>query len=129
MSKLLDVLIPSTDQISKLYQISKDKGDSMILFYCSATKSMKFIHSIIDIGRMTWFTESLLVALDAFQNKMAKPLLIDQSSILEVIEIDTPITNRLTVITNQEDLSTTEVPENNLQKFKTLPFIMVPPFL
>jgi hypothetical protein len=129
MNKLLDVSIPSDDQISKLDQISKDKGDSMILFYCSATKSMKLIHSIVDIGRTTWFRDPLLVALDGFKNKTATPLLIDQSSILEVIEIDTPITNRLTVITNKDDLPTTKVPENNPQKFKTLPFIMVPPFL
>jgi hypothetical protein len=74
-------------------------------------------------------TDPSLVALDGFQNKTASPLLIYLSSILEEIEIDTPITNRLTVITNKEDLSTTEVPENNPQKFKTLPFIMVPPFL
>jgi hypothetical protein len=113
---------PSNDRNSKLIEISKDKGDAILLFYCSATKSMKIIHSIEDIGGTTLFPGNLVVALDGFKRNKATPVLIDTNSILTEVEIDAPTFTRIGVITDKESLTALEAPTNNPQKIQNITF-------
>jgi hypothetical protein len=90
---------------------------------------MKMIHSIENIGGTTLFPGHLVVALDGFKRTKATPVLINTTSILAEIEINALTFTRIGVISDKESLTNLEAPTNNPQKFKSLPFIMLPPFL
>ena len=126
---IIDVASSSKTKDPLISSLSKDKGDSIMLFFCSATKSLKVIHSIMNIGNTSWFTENLVVALDGFNRDRASPVLLDIDSLLVEKEIEVPCLTRLTAITLIEEFEATISATRNPAKFKTYPFILVPPFL
>ena len=125
---ILDRTTSSSDRDSVISSLSKDKGDSILLFYCSATKSLKSIHSVMDVGNTTWFPDNLLVALDGFSRPSATPVLLDIDSMLVESELEIPTVNRLVAVKMGEDFKNLDV-SRSAGKFKSLPFIVVPPFL
>ena len=123
----LDASTPSRDRDLKIEQLSKDHGHSIMLYYSSITSSIHFLHSLTNLGGTTWNPEPILVALDGFSTGKAYPVLIDIESIFKDISVFAPTFTRLSVITDKESLITTTAPENNPQKFKHLPFLLLPP--
>lgn len=127
IDRFLEASTPSRDRDLKIDQISKDQGHSIMLYFSTATNSIHFLHSISNLGGTTWDPSPTLVALDGFSSKTAYPVLLDVDSLFQDVSTFAPTSTRLSVITNKEDLKTTEAPDKNPQKFKHLPFIMLPP--
>ena len=52
--KIVDISKPNIPayRTNVLIDIAQDRGDSILLFYCTATKTIKCLHSIDDIGCM-----------------------------------------------------------------------------
>jgi hypothetical protein len=121
--------LPSPNRFETIHQLTKDKGNSIILYFCSSTKSIRFLHNISNIGSTTWNPDHILVALDSSSTNKASPVFIDIESIYNDISIEAPTFTRLSTISDTASLITAEAPQNNPQKFKHLPFILLPPFL
>ena len=124
----LEFSIPSADQNAKLQNITNDKGDSILLYYSRPTKKIQLFHNLSNIGSTTWNPDPVIVALDGQKDK-AIPVLLDNTSLTSEVEIDAPIVSKLTTLAPNEKVSDLEPPTNNPQKFKSLPFIMLPPFI
>ena len=126
---LLSISDTRDDKNETISMLSKDKGDLILLFYCSVTKSMKLIHwCIVDIANTTWFPNPLVVALDGFQHEVAVPVLIDTDSLCVKTKIDIPTFLRLTSTKTKEDFKALTVSSSHPTKFKMAPFVVLPPF-
>jgi hypothetical protein len=119
---ILDASSPSDDQISKISSITSNKGDSIMMYYSSVSKSIQFLHNITNIGSTNWIRHPIIVALDGLNRSNAIPVMIE-------IEIDTPHFTRLSSISEKDLLNSTEAPDTHPQQFHHLPFILLPPFL
>ena len=124
----LKISIPSADRVSKIQNLSSDKGDSIIMYYSPVSKSMQFLHSVADIGSTNWHKDPILVALDGFKVAKANPVIFDMDSLFEEISCDAPLLNRLTSIATTEELDQTVPPTTNPETFNHLPFILLTPF-
>jgi hypothetical protein len=127
LESFLDASTPSRDRDLKIDQLSKDHGNSIMLYFSSITSSIHFLHSITNLGGTTWNPDPVLVALDGFSSAKAYPVLIDTESIFKDISVFAPTCTRLSVITDKASLLTTVAPDSNPQKFKHLPFLLLPP--
>ena len=125
----LSLSIPSEDKNKLISSISKDRGDSIVLFYCSVTKTLKLIHSIKDVGKTSWFPHSLLVALDGFSKQRQNPVIIYVNSMLVETEFEVPGLTCLYSITLTEEYLSTNHASRAALKFKSLLFLVFPPFL
>lgn len=124
-----DISKPSNDRNSKINQLSRDNGESILLFYCKVSKSIKVVHSISDVGSSTWSPDPTIVALDGFKRNNSTQILFDTNSILKEVEVDLPLSTRILSLNSKDEIRESEAPANNPSKFKSLPFILLPPCL
>lgn len=82
--------VPNQAFLTTIDSLSKDKGDSILMYYCSITKTMKIIHCVENIGNTSWFNAPLIVAQDGFAKSKSTPVLLDLDSLLNGKEIDVP---------------------------------------
>ena len=99
------------------------------MYYSTVSSSIKFLHNVSDIGSTNWSKQPVLVVLNGFNNPRAIPVIIKIDSLFDALETDTPTITRLSSITTQKLLNSTEAPDTHPQKFRHLPFILLPPFL
>ena len=91
----LDVSTPSRDCNLKIDQLSKDQGNSIMLYYASITNSIHFLRSLLNLGSTTWDpTPILVVALSGFSSDKAYTILFDIDSLFNDISTNAPTFTR-----------------------------------
>ena len=126
---LLDISTPSEDHISKIQNLVSNRGDSILMYYSSVSKSIQFLHNVTDIGSKNWSRDPILVALNGLTRSTAIPVIIEIDSLFEATTINAPNFTRLSTISDRDSFNALEAPENHPQQFNHLPFVLLPPFL
>ena len=126
---ILEISSVSNDKISKIKNLTSDKGDSILMYYSTVSKSIEFLHNLTDIGSTNWSKEPVLIAMNGLNRAKAIPVIIEIDSLFEAISTNAPTFTRLSSITDTALFDTTEAPDSHPQIFNQLPFILLPPFL
>jgi hypothetical protein len=129
IDSLLEISTPSDERNLKIQKLTSDRGDSILMYYSSVSRSIQFIHSVMDIGSTNWSRDPLLVALNGLTRPLAIPVIIEIESLFETETIDTPTFTRLSTISDRESFLALTAPDNHPHQFNHLPFILLPPFL
>ena len=124
-----DASTPSIDKNSVLSRLSRDNGDSILIYFSKISKSIQLLHSITDLGNNNIDPDPKLVALDGFTSDSAVPVRIDLDSLFIDISVHAPKYDKLKAIKDAEELITLEAPRTNPSQFKHLPFVLLPPIL
>ena len=124
-----DVSTPNLDKNGVLSRLSRDKGDSILIYFSNISKSIQLLHSISDLGNNNINPEPKLVALDGFSSDTAVPVQIDLDSLFNDVSVHVPKFEKLKTIKDAEELITLEAPRSNPDQFKHLPFVLLPPIL
>ena len=114
-----------------LTQLTKDNGDSILLYAAKGSEKVHLLHSIGKIGgwNFSGSTSCRLVALDGFKTKKATAVIIDQDCFDTDLELDAPLTTRLNSASTIEELEMVEPPSKNGTKFESRPYILLHPYL
>jgi hypothetical protein len=100
-----------------------------LIYFSNISKSIQLLHSISDLGNNNINPESKLVALDGFSSNVAGPVQIDLDSLFNDVSVSAPKFEKLNSIKDEDELVTLEAPRTNPDKFKHLPFVLLPPIL
>ena len=124
-----EVSTPNLDKNGVLSRLSRDNGDSILIYFSKISNSIQFLHSITDLGNNNINPEPKLVALDGFRSNVAVPVQLDLDSLFNDVSVHAPKFDRLKTIKEAEELLTLEAPRTNPAQFKHLPFVLLPPIL
>ena len=116
------------DKIETINRMTNDKGDSLLLYFSNISKTIRVIHSPSSLGNNNLNPETLVVALDGFDDS-AIPVIFDPETLFQETSLDAPTLTRLLAVDTADDLTLVEAPTNNATKFESLPFVIIPPFL
>jgi hypothetical protein len=105
--------------------LTKDKGDSIMMTF-DISSSMRFIHSITNLGGTNFIPADKLVTLDGFKSKNALPIILNFESLNNIFESDIPNFNNIKSITSPEEVSNLQTGNTS---FHNHPFMLLPLFL
>ena len=99
---VIDIAKPQGNNDDTILKLSRDQGNSILMFLSNASNSMQFIHSISNLGRSTFTKEDKLVAIDGFDEPSASfPLIIQTKSLVASQVVQVPSLDSLTAITDK----------------------------
>ena len=87
------------DKIETINRMTNDKGDSLLLYFSNISKTIRVIHSPSSLGNNNLHPETLVVALDGFDDS-AIPVIFDPETLL-----DAPTLTRLLAVDTADDLT------------------------
>ena len=126
----VSTVVPNQAFLTTIDSLSKDKGDWILMYYCSITKAMKIIHSVENIGNTSWFNAPLIVAQDGFAKSKSTPVLLDLDSLLNGKEIDVPSQANILAVTSKDEFLALDVStRGGRMKMNSFPFMLLPPLL
>ena len=124
----MSISVPRERVMETISKLSCDQGDSILLFYSKATKSMALSHNVMDLGNSNLFPESQLVSLSGFNSSNAIPMSFDIDSLFEDFTIEVPKIESVKEVKLKEDVQALKVPIKNPRSISSLPFILFPLF-
>ena len=118
--------IPDQFQIQSISNLTSEKV-SVICYYSKASNSICFLHKASNLAGGVLF-ESKVVALSGF-GEQAFPIVLGNDSISSEFEEVVPTLDSLIQMESIEDIKNLEVEDTDEDTLKSLPFMILPPFL